>query len=352
MSRSNFEQAHQSELSSKAQWIASCQNYEASKDSFKVTLGLPPDARIEPRESDLAELEKYVGRYAELELGPYDMGGDDPGRIVLASPESVDGGELKRRTDTAIAIAFSNRLDFVSYRDRIEDAQRKLLIAEDALRAEVTLGTGVSNLADPAGPGMGRAGTDHGRLHPREWTANPLLTVDLPIERRSERNAYRSALVAVVRDSQCLGKPFLFAVCFGQERIQRDGVDLLQHVQYPIDRDVIKRHVGRSAVGDVALDHCGDVCVMRTHQVLFLGQPDRLVIHRGNHIDQPQRCLIRTVPADTATAGTFPANHVQLVPLRQLEHVERFQIGPIHILDDRVSTGIYVHSASPPLRAF
>ena len=197
MSRSNFEQAHQSELSSKAQWIASCQNYEASKDSFKMTLGLPPDARIEPRESDLAELEKYVGRYAELELGPYDMGGDDPGRIVLASPESVDGGELKRRTDTAIAIAFSNRLDFVSYRDRIEDAQRKLLIAEDALRAEVTLGTGVSNLADPAGPGMGRAGTDHGRLHPREWTANPLLTVDLPIERRSERNAYRSALVAV-----------------------------------------------------------------------------------------------------------------------------------------------------------
>ena len=197
MSQSQFEQAHQSELSSKARWIASCQSYESTKDSFKMTLGLPPDARIEPRESDLAELEKHVGRFAELELGPYDMGGDDPGKIVLDPPDSVDEGDLKRRTDIAIAIAFSNRLDFVSSRDRLEDAQRKLLVAEDALRAEVTLGTGVSNFADTVGPKSRREGVRHGELHPREWQANPLLTVDLPIERRSERNAYRSALIGV-----------------------------------------------------------------------------------------------------------------------------------------------------------
>ena len=197
MSQSQFEQAHQSELSSKARWIASCQSYESTKDSFKMTLGLPPDARIEPRESDLAELEKHVGRFAELELGPYDMGGDDPGKIELDPPDSVDDGDLKRRTDIAIAIAFSNRLDFVSSRDRLEDAQRKLLVAEDALRAEVTLGTGVSNFADTVGPKSRREGVRHGELHPREWQANPLLTVDLPIERRSERNAYRSALIGV-----------------------------------------------------------------------------------------------------------------------------------------------------------
>ena len=179
MSQSQFEQAHQSELSSKARWIASCQSYE------------------EPRESDLAELEKHVGRFAELELGPYDMGGDDPGKIELDPPDSVDDGDLKRRTDIAIAIAFSNRLDFVSSRDRLEDAQRKLLVAEDALRAEVTLGTGVSNFADTVGPKSRREGVRHGELHPREWQANPLLTVDLPIERRSERNAYRSALIGV-----------------------------------------------------------------------------------------------------------------------------------------------------------
>lgn len=198
MSQSQFEQAHQSELSSKASWIASCQSYESTKDSFKMTLGLPPDARIEPRESDLHELEKYVARYADLQSGPYDMGEDDEeGRIVLAAPDSVDAGDLKSRTDVAIDIAFSNRLDFVSRRDEVEDAQRKLLVAEDRLRAEVTLGASAGNVADSVGPYSRRNGTDHGRLHPRETSVNPILTIDLPIERRSERNAYRNALIAV-----------------------------------------------------------------------------------------------------------------------------------------------------------
>ena len=198
MSQSQFEQAHQSELSSKASWIAACQSYEATKDAFKMTLGLPPDARIEPRESDLLELERYVARYAELQTGPYDMGKDDAeGRIVLAPPDSVDAGDLKARTDVAVALAFSNRLDFVSRRDEVEDAQRRLLVAEDALRAEVTLGASAANFADTVGPRSRRGGVDHGRIHPREATLNPILTVDLPLERRAERNAYRGALIAV-----------------------------------------------------------------------------------------------------------------------------------------------------------
>ena len=198
MSQSQFEQAHQSELSSRASWIASCQSYESTKDGFKLTLGLPPDACIEPRDSDLAALEKYVSDYAELEEEEYDMGKDDEnGQIVLEAPDSVDDGQLKLRTDRAIAIAFSNRLDFASVRDEVEDAQRKLVIAEDALRAEVTLGASVGNLADLASPYSRRNGEDHGRLHPREYSVNPLITIDLPIERRKERNNYRNALIAV-----------------------------------------------------------------------------------------------------------------------------------------------------------
>ena len=195
MSQSQFEQAHQSELSSKASWIASCQSYEATKDSFKMTLGLPPDARIEPREQDLVELEAHVGRFVELAPQAYDAG--DSAEITLDPPDSVDEGALKARTDVAIALAFSNRLDFVSCRDRLEDAQRQLLIAEDRLRAEVTLGASAANIADTVGPTSRRNGVDHGRLHPRETSVNPILTIDLPIERRAERNGYRNALIAV-----------------------------------------------------------------------------------------------------------------------------------------------------------
>jgi len=197
-SRADFEQAHQSELSSKASWIASCQSYESTMDGFKMRLGLPPDARIEPRESDLEELERYVGSVVKYSKAEYDMGRDDEnGQIVLDAPDSVDAGGLKVRTDRAIEIAFSNRLDFATARDKLEDAQRAVLIAEDALRAEVTIGAGVGNIADTVGPGSRRAGVKHGRFHPREWSSNPVLTIDLPIERRSERNSYRGALIAM-----------------------------------------------------------------------------------------------------------------------------------------------------------
>ena len=231
MSQAAFEQAHQSELSSKASWIASCQSYETTKDGFKMTLGLPPDARIEPRESDLVDLETRIGRFAALELGPYEMG--DGEKIELEAPASVDDGELKRRTDIAIQVALSNRLDFASVRDRLEDAERRLLIAEDALRAEVTLGASVANFADLAGTRDGRNGVDHGRLHPRDYSLNPLLTVDLPIERRAERNAYRNALIAVeaaVRNYQA-EEDALKNTIRGDMRLMNQTKDNLQ-IQY------------------------------------------------------------------------------------------------------------------------
>ena len=198
MSKSAFEQAHQSELSAKASWIASCQSWEQTKDSFKMTLGLPPDARIEPLEKDLLELEKYVEKYAQLVLKPYQVANkDEKGEFVIPQPDSVDEGDLKRRTDIAIQIAFTNRLDFVSARDRLEDAQRALYIAEDNLRAEVTLGASVNGLGTANGT-MSEHGKFYGSsYHPENWRINPVLSIDLPLERRAERNGYRSALIAM-----------------------------------------------------------------------------------------------------------------------------------------------------------
>ncbi|MBR1609458.1 MAG: TolC family protein [Kiritimatiellae bacterium] len=219
MSTASFEQSYQSELSARASWIAACQSYESALESFKIKLGLPPDARIEPRDEDLAELLRISERYrgetesadAETQTAsaepvpspaPAAAGDGSPATgspldsIALAAPESVDYGELRRRTDEAVKIAFSNRGDVLNARDRIEDAQRHLAVAEDSLRGEITLG-GSARVGQAASPGMGREGKSHADFEVRETAGSGTLRINPPIERTAERNAYRNALLAV-----------------------------------------------------------------------------------------------------------------------------------------------------------
>ncbi len=183
-SKSEFDQAYQSELSARASWTAACQSYEAALESFKMRLGLPPDARIRPREADLDALRTFAEKFK-----PEDMDGTDE----LPPPAATDWETL---ADEAIRKAFSNRLDFVTHRDKIEDAQRKVLIAEDALRAEVTIG-GSASAGAAASSSMGREGIDHAPFKPKNAVLSGALTVDLPFERTSERNAYRGSLIAL-----------------------------------------------------------------------------------------------------------------------------------------------------------
>ena len=202
MSKTAFDQSYQSELAARAGWVAACQNYEGSLDAFKSKIGLPPDARIRPRESDLEGLRSLVAGFlatAEDGHGPAEGGAE-----ALPAPDSVDAGALKEATDRALAIAFERRTDVLSVRDRVEDAQRHLVVAEDALRSEITLG-GAARVGEAATPAMGAEGRDHGEFRMKDGTATGTLKVDLALERTEERNAYRSALIALegaVRDWQ------------------------------------------------------------------------------------------------------------------------------------------------------
>ena len=111
---------------------------------------------------------------------------------------------MKDATDRAIAIAFARRADILSSRERVEDAQRHLLVAEDALRSEITLG-GAARVGEAATASMAREGRDHTEFKMRDGTASGNLKIDLALDRTKERNAYRSALIAlegVVRDYQ------------------------------------------------------------------------------------------------------------------------------------------------------
>jgi outer membrane protein TolC len=187
-------QTLQEELSARARWISALQNYENQLDSFKTLLGLPADANIELNRSVLdtlnsqyADMAEAVNATATAETSDFEE--------ELAPPSMAGASELEMDEDKAIQLAFENRLDLRVSEGKVYDAQRNVVIRANALKTEVTLlGTASSS----------NEGTS---LDLDKNVLNALLTIDLPIERTSERNAYRNSYISLeqaVRDLQGL----------------------------------------------------------------------------------------------------------------------------------------------------
>lgn len=157
MSEVEADQARQDELRSEARLIALRANLDRRRDNFNFFLGLPIGVRIEldDREFD---------RLTEVD-------------------ELLDG----IKEGLAVDVALEDRLDYQTSVDRLEDQGRAVRIAEDALRA----GLGISaSLA---------SGTEEGR--PVSYAVNDTLwevgfQLDLPADRKAERNAYRRSLIS------------------------------------------------------------------------------------------------------------------------------------------------------------
>ncbi len=151
------DQARQDELRSTDRLIGEIEQLEGQLDDFLIFLGLPPGV---PFNVDPAELEQLV------EVGP----------------ASVDVPEA-----TAVQRALDTRLDHLTALDRIEDAERHLLVAEDALRAGLSLTADASLSSDEGRP----ASFD---LDEASWSLGVLL--DLPVSRLPQRNSYRRSLIS------------------------------------------------------------------------------------------------------------------------------------------------------------
>ncbi|MBT7304899.1 MAG: TolC family protein, partial [Victivallales bacterium] len=87
-------------------------------------------------------------------------------------------------------------LDLRRARSEIEDAQRRVLIAADRLRAELTL-FGTASTGERRT--TGNTGGSNARVAPDEAPVDGMLTLDLPLERTSERNTYRNRLIDLNR---------------------------------------------------------------------------------------------------------------------------------------------------------
>ncbi len=132
--------------------------YELFLDQFKITLGLPTTSEFRLDENELDTLKAVDG----LDTG-------------------FDEGE-------SIHTALSRRLDLINYADDVIDAQRKVGVAADALRAELNL-TGSADVVSG----------DRGNRRNVQFTEDYLLDIDLglPLDRVPEQNVYRKALITL-----------------------------------------------------------------------------------------------------------------------------------------------------------
>lgn len=150
-------QARQDELSSKNSLLGARERLANQADDFKLFLGLPIETELVFQEGALAGL-----------------GGDELEKIELDEARATQ-------------FALDHRLDYLNTADQSADSDRKVKVAEDALRTGLTLEANARATSDDGQP----FDYDFG-----ESTWSLAAALDLPIDKLPQRNTYREALVA------------------------------------------------------------------------------------------------------------------------------------------------------------
>jgi outer membrane protein TolC len=136
-------------------------SYEQDLDNFKLLLAIPVDTNIELDPNEMAALTA----------------------IAITEPQYP--------VEDAVNAALNNRLDLTTAFDQVDDAKRKVDVAVDALRAQLDL---VARANIPSTPE-----TKFERLQFHEGRYDAGLLLDLPLDRLSERNVYRRALISYLQ---------------------------------------------------------------------------------------------------------------------------------------------------------
>lgn len=153
----------QDTLNNESSWIGAIRSYKQSLDSFKLTLGLPIDTQLVLDKQELTD----------LKINHPDISAEDAIRVALVS-----------------------RLDFYTTRDQFEDAERKIGIAANNLQADLDV---ILQANVPSKPGDGIPELDF-----RKTSVSGGLALDLPLDRKAERNSYRTAEISYERARRAL----------------------------------------------------------------------------------------------------------------------------------------------------
>ncbi len=163
-SRIDVDEAEQNVLRAESRIVAAQERYEQSLDVFKISLSLPTDANLVLDQNELNVLE---------EMGI---------------------SEIEFTLDEAIETALLQRLDLYNSADSIDDALRNVQLAADGLGSQLNL-TGSANAAS-------RQESDFSSFQFNSGTYTLGFDVDLPLDRKTQRNDYREALITLERQQR------------------------------------------------------------------------------------------------------------------------------------------------------
>ncbi len=184
----DFGRAQQNELVAQNAVVNATNSLGSSLDAFKFLLGLPVDSEIELTGNPLDTLEKLGVR--EIDLAP----------------------------EKAIELALQRRYDYRTALDLVEDAARRTVVAADALQSTLDFSAAVNVPSKPDEPFV----PDWSSV---AWSAG--FDLQLALDKLPERNAYRSALIALdaaIRNREST-----------EDRIKQQMRDDLREIQRRVD---------------------------------------------------------------------------------------------------------------------
>lgn len=151
-------QLRQAALQSESRWINSIRLYETQLDNFKLTIGVPVDERLILDDRELNRLR-------------------------------IDDPDITR--SQAVEIALVTRPDLQTATDRVEDAERQIEVAKNGLLPGLDVSMDYNAVSEPGDT------TPSINWDRRRWEG--AVDLDLPLDRKAERNIYRSSLVFLDR---------------------------------------------------------------------------------------------------------------------------------------------------------
>ena len=229
MDRIQIDQAKTDLLAARQTIITKQQSYEDALDAFKIMLGLAPETPVALTDEELARLES------------------DMAALAANQPHAL--AEFPDET-TALNIALVRRADLAVTRGDVADSERAVKVAADALRADVTL------------EGGGEINEERRQHRPYGGTESTFarLRINLPWDRRRERNAYRRAQIDLdqsrrayeeaednVKNEVRAGYRDLVAA----RALYENKVESLKTAQMRVDSNDLFMQSGRSSMRDI-----------------------------------------------------------------------------------------------------